>query len=303
MSRYVIKRILLAILTVFIVVTITFFAMNSIPGGPFQREKALTPAVEAALMARYHLDQPVINQFGYYLQNIFKGDFGVSIKTGREISTIIGDSFGYSARLGIQAALLALAGGLTLGMVSALNRNKLPDRIIIFFTNLFVSVPSFILATILLLVFALQLGWFPVWSPTDPSYVLPIIALSMYPMAYITRLTKTSLLDVLGQDYIRTARSKGVSRFGTITRHALKNAVLPVITYFGPMLAGIITGSMVVETVFTIPGLGSEFVKSIHNSDYPLIMGTTIFLATLMVTFNLISDLLYKVVDPRIELG
>ncbi|MDO4483169.1 MAG: ABC transporter permease [Clostridia bacterium] len=300
MLKYTVKRILLAILTVFIIAAVTFFAMNAIPGGPFSTEKAKDPAVEAALMARYNLDKPVGEQFVLYLGKLLQGDFGVSLKTGRDISTTIFSKFAVSAKLGGTAALCAVLVGVVLGSIAALCRNRWPDRLIIFLTTLFVSVPSFILATVLLLIFCLQLGWFPVWSPKNPSMVLPVISLMLSPMSYITRLTKTSMLDVLGQDYVRTARAKGVRQSLVIFKHALRNALIPVITYVGPMVASILTGSMVVETVFTIGGLGTEFVKSINNQDYTMIMGTTIFLAVLMVVATLISDLVYKLVDPRI---
>lgn len=302
MFRYAVKRILLAVVTVFIIATITFFAMNAIPGGPFSSEKAKDAAVQAQLEARFHLDKPVSEQFVLYLQNLVQGDLGISLKTGRDISTTIMESFGVSARIGGYAAVVAIVLGLVLGSIAALCRNRWPDRLIIFMTTLFVSVPSFVLATILLLVICLQLQWLGVWSTSNPSILLPVISLSMYPMSYITRLTKTSMLDVLGQDYIRTARAKGVRGILVIFKHALRNALIPVITYVGPMIAGILTGSMVVETVFTIGGLGTRFVKSINNQDYPMIMGTTIFLAVLMVLATLISDLVYKLVDPRIKL-
>ena len=300
-GRYVCKRILLALLTIFIIAAITFFAMNAIPGGPFASEKAPSPSVKAVLEKRFNLDKPVGTQFFLYLRGLMQGDFGVSTKTGRDISSTIFGKFSVSAELGGLAVLFALLFGLVFGSVAALNRNKWPDRIIIFFTTLFVAVPSFILATLLLLVFCLQLGWVGVWSTTDQNYILPIISLALYPMSYITRLTKTSMLDVLGQDYIRTARAKGVKESKVIFKHALKNALIPVITYVGPLTAYILTGSMVVETVFTVGGLGTEFVQSIANRDYPMIMGTTIFLAMLMVTMTLISDLVYKIVDPRIN--
>ncbi|MCR4706424.1 MAG: ABC transporter permease [Clostridiales bacterium] len=300
-GRYVCKRILLALLTVFIIAAITFFSMNAIPGGPFSKEKAPSAAVQAVLEERFHLNEPVGKQFLLYLEGLLQGNFGVSTKTGREIATTIFDSFRISAKLGGYAALLAVILGIVLGSVAALNRGKVLDRIIIFFTTLFVAVPSFIMATLLLLVFCLQLGWFPIFSTENPSYVLPVVALMLSPMSYITRLTKTSMLDVLGQDYIRTARAKGVKERLVIFKHALKNALIPVITYVGPMTAYILTGSMVVESVFTTGGLGTKFVQGISNRDYPMIMGTTIFLATLMVTMTLISDLVYKVVDPRIS--
>jgi oligopeptide transport system permease protein len=235
-----------------------------------------------------------------YIRNLLKGDFGISLKTGREISTVIFESFGISAQLGGMAAIVAVVFGLLLGSVAALMRNQWPDRMIIFLTTLFVAVPSFILATLLLLIFSYQLGWASVWSVNNPNFVLPVISLALYPMSYITRLTKSSMLDVLGQDYIRTARAKGVRESLVIVKHALRNAMIPVITYAGPMTAYILTGSMVVETVFTIGGLGTKFVTGINNRDYPMVMGTTIFLATLMVVMTFLSDLLYKAVDPRI---
>lgn len=300
MAKYVVKRVLLAIVTVFIICAITFFAMNAIPGGPFDSEKAPSPEVKAVLMERYNLDKPVGTQFVLYLKNLSKGDFGVSLKTGREISKTLMNAFQVSAVLGASAAVLALICGVILGSIAALMRNKWPDRLIVFFSTLATAVPSFVFATLLLLVFCIQLGWFPVFSTTQKNYLLPIVSLAIYPMAYITRLTKTSMLDALSQDYIRTARAKGVSQIKLIFKHALRNAMIPVITYFGPMLAYILTGSLVVENIFTIGGLGKEFVSSITNRDYPMIMATTIFLAVLMVFMNLISDLVYKVVDPRI---
>jgi len=187
------------------------------------------------------------------------------------------------------------------GSFAALMRNKLPDRIIVFFSTLFTAVPSFVLATLLLLVFCIRLAWFPVWDPNQPNYLLPVIALSAYPMAYVTRLSKSSMLDALSQDYIRTAKAKGVAKWKVIFKHALRNSLLPVITYAGPQIAYIITGSMVIETIFTVGGIGSKFVSAITNRDYTMIMATTIFLATLMVVANLICDLLYKLVDPRIK--
>lgn len=301
MWKYILKRLGLAIVTVFIIITLTFFAMNAIPGGPFDKEKAPDPAVRAVLEARFHLDKPVGVQFGYYIANMFRGDFGISLKSGRDIARTISESFAVSAKLGGIAALAALVVGLVLGSVAALRRNGVFDRAIIFFTTLFVSVPSFVLATLLLLIFCLKLGWFPVWSAEHQNYFLPIVALSLYPMSYITRLTKSSMLDVLGQDYIRTARSKGLAESMVIFKHALRNALIPVVTYMGPMVVYILTGSLVVETVFTIGGLGSKFVTGITNRDYPMIMATTIFLAVLMVVATLVSDLIYKLVDPKIS--
>ncbi len=301
MGRYVIKRILLAILSIVIICAITFFTMHAVPGGPFNKEKALSEATIQALNQRYNLDKGVGTQFLLWMKGLVTGDLGVSLKNGREITSIIGESFPISARLGLTAVAFALVLGTILGSIAALMRNKLPDRIIVFLSTLFTAVPSFVLATLLLLVFCIKLGWIPVWSASSHNYLLPVIALAAYPMAYTTRLAKTSMLDALSQDYIRTARSKGVSRWKLIFKHALRNSLIPVITYAGPEIAYIITGSMVVETVFTIGGIGSKFVSAISNRDYTLIMATTVFLAFLMVVANLICDLLYKLVDPRIK--
>ena len=301
MVRYVVKRVLLAALTIFIICAITFFAMHAVPGGPFNSEKALDPLTVQALNERYGLDEPVPVQFVNWMKGLFSGDFGVSLKNGREISAIIGESFPTSAKLGLMAMAVAMTLGIVLGSVAALMRNRLPDRVIVFFSTLLTAVPSFVLATLLLLVFCIWLKWVPVWDPNNPNFILPIISLAAYPMAYITRLSKTSMLDALGQDYIRTAKAKGVSRFKMIFKHALRNSMIPVITYAGPQIAYIITGSMVVETIFTVGGIGSKFITAINDRDYTMIMATTVFLATIMVIANLLCDLLYKAVDPRIK--
>jgi oligopeptide transport system permease protein len=299
-AKYFVKRVLLAIVTIFIITVIAFFTMNAIPGGPFNSEKASSPQVKAALEARYNLDKPLLEQYVIYVQGLFHGDMGISTKTGRDIAQTILESFKVSATVGGMAAAIAIVCGIVFGSIAALKRNTVVDRIIVFLSTLATAVPSFVLATILLYVFSMKLGWFQVWSADSHNYVLPVIALSLYPMSYITRLTKTSMLDALGQDYVRTAKAKGVSQVLVIFKHALRNALIPVITYVGPMIASILTGSMVVESIFTLGGLGSKFVTSITNRDYPMIMGTTIFLAVLMVGMNLISDLVYKLVDPRI---
>lgn len=302
MLKYVLKRIGLAIVTIIIISLITFFAMNAIPGGPFNKEKATSAAALAVLNARYHLDQPVWKQYLLYVYDLLHGDWGVSLKTGREIWGTISSSFAVSASIGIPAIILATIMGVILGSLAALKRNKIADRIIIFFTTLATAIPSFVLATFLLLIFCIELKWIPVWSSTSTNVVLPVIALAVYPMSYITRLTKTSMLDSLNQDYIRTAKAKGVVTYKVIFKHALKNALIPVVTYIGPEIAYVITGSMVVENIFTIGGLGSKFVTAITNRDYPMIMATTIFLAILMVVANLLTDIAYKIIDPRIKL-
>lgn len=302
-ALYIVKRILLAILTVFLVITITFFVMHAVPGGPFTSEKAVTPAVQEALEKKYGLDKPLFEQYITYLGDAVTLDFGPSIKMrGRDVIDIIGDGLKTSAKLGLFAAGIALVLGVVLGAIAALNRNKLIDRIIMVFTTAFVSMPSFIMGSLLLILFCITLQWLPANGSTSAGLILPIITLSLSPLSNITRLTRSSMLDVLGQDYIRTARAKGVSKVKIIFGHALKNALIPVITYFGPMLAYIVTGSLVVEQIFAVPGIGDKFVNSITNRDYPLIMGTTIILAVFIVIMNLISDILYKVVDPRINL-
>ncbi len=300
---YIVKRILLAVLTIWIVITVTFFVMHAVPGGPFIGEKAISKEAQAALEAKYGLDKPLLEQYATYLRDILtRFDFGPSLKQrGRQVIDIIMDGMRTSAKLGLIAAGLAAVIGIVLGAVAAIRRNTVLDKIIMVITTAFVSMPSFIMGSFLLIAFSVALKWLPANGATEGGLVLPVITLMLYPMSYITRLTRSSMLDVLGQDYIRTARAKGVSRWAIIFGHALKNSLIPVITYFGPMLAFIVTGSMVVEQIFAVPGIGRQFVSSITNRDYTMIMGTTIFLASLIVIMNLVSDLLYKAVDPRIE--
>ena len=300
---YILKRILLAILTIWIVITITFFVMHAIPGGPFLSEKAITPSAQAALEAKYGLDKPLAQQYFTYLKDVLRFDFGPSLKMrGQMVTDIIIDGLKTSAVLGLVGAVLAGVFGIVLGSVAALRRNKLVDKIIMVITTAFVSMPSFIMGSLLLVLFTVTWMILPANGTTWQGLILPIITLSLYPMAYITRLTRSSMLDVLGQDYIRTAKAKGVSPVKIIFGHALKNSLIPVITYFGPMLAYIVTGSLVVEKIFAVPGIGRAFINSITNRDYPMVMGTTIVLAVLIVVMNLVSDILYKVVDPRINL-
>ncbi|MBQ7547296.1 MAG: ABC transporter permease [Clostridia bacterium] len=301
---YILKRLGLALLTVWIVITVTFFVMHAVPGGPFLSEKAISESAMRALEAKYGMDKPLFVQYLTYLKDIVtRFDFGPSLKQrGRMVIDIIGDGMKTSVRLGLIAAVLALAVGVVLGAFAALRRNKVADKIIMVITTAFVSMPSFIMGALLLILFVIKLRVLPGNGAAQGGLVLPIITLSLYPMAYITRLTRSSMLDVLGQDYIRTARAKGVAKGKIIFGHAMKNSLIPVITYFGPMLAYIVTGSIVVEQIFAVPGIGRAFVSSIINRDYPMIMGTTIMLATLIVVMNLVSDVLYKVVDPRIKL-
>ena len=304
MAFYIVKRLLLAVLTVFLIITITFFVMKAIPGGPFLSEKAPSPAVTAMLEAKYGLDKPIMEQYATYLKGVLTLDFGPSIKQrGREVMDLIREGFSVSAKLGGSAAVLAIIVGLVLGSLAAVFHNKWVDKLIMVTSTASVAMPSFVIATLLLYFFCIKFQLLPANGQSAAGLVLPVISLSLYPMSYITRLTRSSMLDVLGQDYIRTARAKGVSAAKVIFKHSLKNAVTPVITYVGPMIAYILTGSLVVENIFAVPGIGEYFYSSIINRDYPMIMGTTIFLATIMVIMTLLSDIAYKVFDPRVDLS
>ena len=301
---YILIRLVLAVLTVWVVITVTFFVMRAVPGGPFASEKALSEAATKALEAKYGMDKPLMEQYVTYLKDVVtKFDFGPSLtQRGREVIDIIVDGMSVSIKLGLIAAFSALIAGILLGAIAALRRNTIVDKVIMVIMTAFVSMPSFIMGSLLLVIFAIKLQIHPANGVAQGGLILPVITLALYPTAYITRLTRSSMLDVLGQDYIRTAKAKGVSGKNIIFGHALKNSLIPVITYFGPMLAYIVTGSLVVEQIFAVPGIGRAFVNSITGRDYPLIMGTTIVLATLIVIMNLVSDILYKVVDPRITL-
>lgn len=304
MAKYIVKRILLGALSVFIVATLTFFLMNMVPGGPFVAEKSISKAAQEALAAKYGLDKPLLERYATYMTDFLRGDMGFSLRQrGRTVSDIIFSKFPVSAKLAGIAVLVALCVGIPLGCVSAYSRGKLPDSIIIVLGTCGIAIPSFITSVLLLYGFGVKLSLLPTVGLNEwKSYIMPVTALAIYPTAYITRLMRSSLLDVMGQDYIRTAKAKGVSSFKTLFKHALRNAILPVITYVGPMLAYLMTGSFVVEKIFTVPGLGREFVSSITNRDYTMIMGTTIVLATLVIVANVVVDILYKIIDPRINL-
>lgn len=302
MLGYILKRILLAAVTIFFIITITFFVMNAVPGGPFLSEKAKSQEVIDALNAKYGLDKSLFEQYINYLGCALKLDFGPSLKQrGLYVTDIIIDGFKTSGKLGILAALLATVLGTSLGCIAAIFRNKACDKVIMVLSTASVAMPSFVIGTFLLILFCVTWQILPSNGALEGGLILPVIALSLYPTAYITRLTRSSMLDVMQQDYIRTAKAKGVSGFSIVFKHALKNSLIPVITYLGPMVASILTGSMVVEQIFSVPGLGRKFISSIINRDYPMIMGTTIFLAALVVIMNLICDILYKLVDPRID--
>lgn len=304
MVKYVCKRLGYAILTIFLISVITFTVMNLIPGGPFLSEKAVTPATQAALEAKYGLDVPKPQQYLNYMNGLLHGDFGESLKQkGRTANDIIFSTFPVSARLGGISILVALVAGVGLGSVAAMCRGKWGDQLIMVVSTLGIAVPSFVVATALMKIFGVELKWLPTMGLSTPlHYILPVFTLAFYPMAYITRLMRSSMLDALNQDYIRTARAKGVSKFKMLFKHALRNAILPIITYAGPLLAFTLSGSFVVEKIFNIPGLGREFINCITGRDYPMVMSTTIFLATFLVLMNVIVDILYKIVDPRIKL-
>lgn len=300
---YVVKRFLMALLTIFLVIAITFFVMHAIPASPFSSEKAKSDATIAALEAKYGFDKPVPVQFLNYLKNILHGDFGLSTKwIGSTVSDLIMGGFSYSAQLGLGAAALAIVCGVILGALAALCRGRLLDKIIQVVTTGLVSMPSFVIATLLLIIFALKLKVLPTMANQEGGMILPTLSLSLYPMAYITRLERSSMLDVLGQDYIRTARAKGVSEFMVVAKHALKNALTPVITYLGTLIASLLTGSFVVERLFSISGIGRYFVQSISDRDYTMIMGITIFFGIFVVICNLIADIMLAIIDPRVKL-
>lgn len=304
LTKYVIKRLAMGILSVFVVITLTFFLMNLVPGGPFVAEKSISKAAQEALAAKYGLDKPLMEQYLNYLTAAAQGDLGWSLRQrGRTVNDIIFSKLPVSMGLAGIAVAVALCIGIPLGCISAYNRGKWLDNTIIVFVTCGIAIPSFITSVLLLYTFGSGLHLLPTIGLNEPAaYIMPVTALAIYPTAYITRLMRSSLLDVMGQDYIRTAKAKGVSAFFILFKHALRNAILPVITYVGPMLAGLMTGSFVVEKIFTIPGLGREFVSSITNRDYTMIMGTTIILAAFVITANVIVDILYKIIDPRIKL-
>lgn len=294
----------MAIVTIWLVATITFFLMNLIPGGPFLAEKSPSAATLEALNKKYGLDQPLIVQYKNYMLNLLKGEMGESIKQrGRTVNGIISDGFKVSAKVGGLSILVAVLIGVPLGCVAALNRGKWIDNLIMVIATFGIAVPSFVISTVLMMIFSVKLNLLPTYGLTSwRHYIMPVIALAFYPTAYISRLMRTSMLDVLGQDYMRTAKAKGLSQFKMLFKHALRNAILPVVTYLGPLIAYTLTGSFVIEKIFTIPGLGNDFISSITGRDYTMIMGTTIFLASLVIIMNLVVDIAYKIIDPRIKL-
>lgn len=302
MARYVLRRIGSALVILWVIISITFVLMHAIPGGPFTSEKKLPPQVKASIEAKYHLDDPLWKQYADYIGGVVTGDLGPSYKyEGRSVNDIIGESFPVSAQLGLLALCVAVVGGIAAGAISAMRPNGIVDYAITFISTLGISVPTFIIGAVLVYVVGFELDWLPVAMWRGPSYmILPVLTLAAQPMAFIARLTRSGLLDVYQQEYIRTARAKGLGAWNILIRHALGNAILPVITYIGPLAASLLTGSFVVETIFAIPGLGQYFVTSIYNRDYTVILGVTVFYSTLIVVLNIIVDMIYPIIDPRV---
>lgn len=302
-SRYIVKRILLALVSLFAIITITYFLMNLMPGDPFMSEKA-SEENRAILIAKYGLNQPVYVQYGKYLTNLLHGDMGTSyvLQKGRAVKDIIFESFQVSMSLGVRALLLAIVCGIILGCIAGLCKDKLPDAVIRVFSSVGISMPGYVIASGLMILLAVNLKVLPVNYNKPGGWLMPMLTLAIYPTSYLTRLTRASILEVMNQDYLRTERAKGMSEFVVVFIHALKNSLIPVITYLGPLTASILTGGFVAESVFSVPGLGRYFVSSISSRDYTMIMGVTIFYSALIVFMNLICDILYKIVDPRIQL-
>lgn len=318
MTAYIIRRVLWLIPVLWAVATITFLLMHAVPGGPFSQDKDVPEQVLLALNKRYNLDQPLWRQYLSYFWDLGHGDLGLSFRGDRDVSYLLKHGFFVTAQLGIVSFLVAVTWGVFLGVVSALNRNGIMDYVGVFFATVGASIPSFVAGITLIIIFGVNLGWFdfagwggPVdWSDTfkasawEPKkLVLPVVALSLLPSAYIARITRASMLEVLEQDYIRTAKAKGLEYRVVILRHAIKNSMIPVLTVLGPIFAALVTGSFIIESIFSIPGIGRSFVAAVGNRDYAMIMGTTLFYATIVAVMNLLVDILYAVVDPRIRYG
>jgi oligopeptide transport system permease protein len=301
--HYFLRRLGGAIPTLFIIITGSFFMIRMAPGGPFDRERVVPADILANLMKAYHLDEPLWKQYLRYLGDLFQGDFGPSFKyKDFTVAELIAQGFPTSLTLGTIAIAVALAVGLTLGVWAALRQNTMVDYTATGVSMLGIAVPNFVVAPTLTLVFGLMLGWLPVGGWGSPAnYVLPVIALCLPQIAAIARLTRASMIEVLGSNFVRTARAKGMPERVTITRHAIRAALLPVVSYLGPAIAQIITGSVVIEQIFSIPGIGRYFVQSSLNRDYTMVMGVTVFYGALVIFCNLVADLLYGVLDPKVR--
>ncbi|AGX45341.1 ABC transporter permease [Clostridium saccharobutylicum] len=303
MLKYIGKRLITSLFTIWIVITITFFLMRLMPGGPFDGEK-LTPQVKANIEAKYGMDKPLAEQYAMYMKNLVKGDFGESmVFNGRKVSDTISKSFPASAEIGMVAVAIAIVGGIVLGTLAALKNGKWPDKLIVFIATLSSTIPSFVIGAVLIYVLAVQFSILPATGFNDwKNLIMPSIALAAVPFSFISRLTRSKLIDILKSDYIRTAKAKGLSRTTVIFKHALRNSLIPIVTYVGPLVATILTGSFVTEKIFAIPGLGNEFVQSVTNRDYTTLLGVTAFYCTLLIGFAFMVDILYVVIDPRIKL-
>ena len=305
MLRYALLRLLGAIPTLLLVIVLAFLMVHAAPGGPFDAERVLPPEIEANIAAAYKLDDPLHEQFLTYMSGVLRGDLGPSYRyRDHTVSELIGDAFPLSLQIGVLAILLAILVGVGAGTAAALHKDSLFDRIVMAVAMTGISIPVFVIAPVLVLFFAVQLQWLPAgWSASNGAgrIVLPVIALALPQIAYIARLTRASMIDVLNSDFVRTARAQGLGTSAIVRLHALKPSMLPVLSYMGPAIAAILTGSVVVEEIFGIPGLGQHFVRGALNRDYTLVLGIVIFYATLVVLFNLIVDLLYGVIDPRVR--
>lgn len=304
MLRYTLRRAAIAILTIWVIVTITFFLMHSIPGDPFTDQRKIAPEILELMKAKYGLDKPLIQQYGIYLKNLLHGDLGNSLKyKTRSVNEMLFDGFSVSSKLGAWALFVGVGLGVTFGIIAGLNRARFFDFFVIFLAIIGVSVPNFVFAALFQYSFGVKLQWFPVarWG-TNMHYVLPVLAIGFRSIAYVARMMRTSMLDVLGQDYIKTARAKGLSKFVVTTKHAIRNAILPIVTIVGVLAANILVGSFVVERVFSVPGMGKYLVMSIQQNDYTVILGTTIFYAVILVVMMFLIDVFYGIVDPRIKL-
>lgn len=304
MARYITSKFLYTLLSLFILITATFFLMKAIPGDPFMSEKEVPAPIRARLEAQYGLDKPEIVQYVNYLGNILQGDLGISMKKlNQEVSHIIGQTFGVSLRLGLIAVVVSTIIGVALGLLAALYHRKMIDSVVMVLAVLGIAVPSFVLASLIQYLFGLKLGWFPITGLKDVlGYVLPVAALSAQPIAFIARLTRSSMLEVLHADYIKTAKAKGLKWPAILWKHVIRNGILPVVTYVGPMTANVITGSVVIERIFGIGGIGKVYVDSITNRDYTMIMGITLFYGIILMFARFVTDIVYVLVDPRIKL-
>lgn len=305
MFGYLIKRVIAGLATIFVLITITFFLMHIIPGGPFSapEDRNITPEMIERIEQKYGLDDPLSEQYVRYLKNILHGDLGFSFtQPDLSVNNIIKQGFPATAKLGVLATLVSLVAGICLGMIAAIRRGRWPDRVAMVIATMGISIPSFVLAVLLMFLFCGVLKVLPNFGlSTWKHYLLPVAGLSFSSIAIITRLTRSSMLEVLRQDYIRTARAKGLKEMQVIFRHALKNAILPVVTYAGPMIAALLTGGFVIESLYSIPGIGREYVNSINNRDYSVLLGMTIYFGTLIVIANILVDVIYALIDPRIK--